>query len=105
MLTINNDPHKARKRVLVTLSDCDRRSSRTYRLIRYPVLDDLLDGADAEDEYERRERGPAAGGGHIGDLLQQRDKQEETIGVPPELLEQEQRDERVDTADKDKHTP
>lgn len=72
-------------------------------MIEYPVLDNLLDGADAEDEYERRERGPAAGGGHVGDLLQQRDEQEETIGVPAELFEQEQRDERVEAADNDKN--
>lgn len=60
----------------------------------HKVLDDLLDGAHAEDEYERRERGPAPRGGHVGDLLQQRNQQEEAVGVAAELLEQEQGDER-----------
>lgn len=60
----------------------------------YIVLQYLLERADGEDQYERRERGPAAGGAHVGDLLQKRDHQEEAVGVAPELLEQEQRDER-----------
>lgn len=77
---------------------------KRYGLIEYPVLEKLLDGADGENEYERRQRGPATGGGHIGDLLQQRDEQEKTIRVPPELLEEEQRDERYETVDKDKRT-
>lgn len=66
----------------------------------HKVLDDLLDGADGEDEHERRERGPAARGRHVGDLLQQRDQQEEAVGVAPELLEQEQRHERRQAAGK-----
>lgn len=40
----------------------------------YKIFYDLLDGADAEDENERREGGPAAGGRHVRYLLQQRDQ-------------------------------
>lgn len=64
----------------------------------HKVLNRLLDGTDAEDDYEWHECGPPSRGRHFGDLLQQRYEQEEAVGVAPELLEQEQRDERMHTA-------
>lgn len=63
----------------------------------HEVFNDFLEGADAEDEDERCDRGPAPRGRHVRDLLQQADQQEEAVGVAAELLEQEQRDERGDT--------
>lgn len=74
----------------------------TYVSSTHKVLNDLLDGADGEDEDERRERGPAARGRHVRDLLQKRDQQEEAVGVAPELLEQEQRDERWNAVEHDR---
>lgn len=55
----------------------------------YPVLCDLLDGTDGEDEYQGGEGGPASRGRHVGDLLQQGDEEEEAVWVAPKLLKQE----------------
>ena len=58
-----------------------------------PVLDQLLERRQAENDGEGHQRDVAASRRDVRDLLQQPDGQEEDVGVSPELLEQKLRQE------------
>ena len=58
------------------------------------ILDELLDRRQAQDHREGHDGDEPARGGDVGDLLEEADAEEEDVGVPPELLEEELGQER-----------